>query len=263
MVNPRGQTLFHAVAPVGGLLELRALFAIGAVGVMIAMAWRLRRVEWLAGFGIFWFLLMLVPSSALAVLDQGEPMAEHRVYLASVGLFLAAGVGDRPACDRGSDRAGASAAAAGARGAGGGAAVAGDAHRVTKQRVGEPRDAHARVGGPGAQPLPAAAAARRGASGHGSPGGGGRGVQERHPAAAERPDGLREARTMPVRNGTAAGGAVVFCRCASSRTRATSWRSSHFACSMNGNPGLSPMPAAADTVASPRAPRARAASAPA
>jgi protein O-mannosyl-transferase len=93
MVNPRGQTLFHAVAPVGGLLEVRALVAIGAVGLMIAMAWRLRRVEWPAGFGIFWFLLLLVPSSALAVLDQGEPMAEHRVYIASVGLFLAAGIG--------------------------------------------------------------------------------------------------------------------------------------------------------------------------
>jgi tetratricopeptide (TPR) repeat protein len=93
MVNPSGQTLFHAVAPVGGLLEVRALFAIAAVGVMIAAAWRLRRVEWPAGFGISWFLLLLVPSSSLAVLDQGEPMAEHRVYLASIGLFLAAGAG--------------------------------------------------------------------------------------------------------------------------------------------------------------------------
>jgi tetratricopeptide (TPR) repeat protein len=77
---------------VGGLLEARALSAIAAVGLMIVVGWRLRRVEWAAGFGIFWFLLLLMPSSALAVLDQGEPMAEHRVYLASVGLFLAAGI---------------------------------------------------------------------------------------------------------------------------------------------------------------------------
>jgi hypothetical protein len=34
-----------------------------------------------------------LPSSVLIVLDQGEPMAEHRVYLASAGLFLAAGAG--------------------------------------------------------------------------------------------------------------------------------------------------------------------------
>ena len=40
---------------------------------------------------LLWFLLVLVPSSALIALDQGEPMAEHRVYLASCGMFLAAG----------------------------------------------------------------------------------------------------------------------------------------------------------------------------
>jgi tetratricopeptide (TPR) repeat protein len=34
---------------------------------------------------------LLVPSSALIALDQGEPMAEHRVYLASCGIFIAAG----------------------------------------------------------------------------------------------------------------------------------------------------------------------------
>jgi hypothetical protein len=34
-----------------------------------------------------------VPSAVLTILDQGEPMAEHRVYLASCGLFIAAGVG--------------------------------------------------------------------------------------------------------------------------------------------------------------------------
>ena len=35
MVNPSGQTIFHSVAPVGGLLEARALAAIAAVGVVI------------------------------------------------------------------------------------------------------------------------------------------------------------------------------------------------------------------------------------
>ncbi len=49
---------------------------------------------------MLWFLLLLVPSSVLVVLDQGEPMAEHRVYLASCGLFLAAGrvIGTCGAC---------------------------------------------------------------------------------------------------------------------------------------------------------------------
>ncbi|MBI4485734.1 MAG: tetratricopeptide repeat protein [Acidobacteria bacterium] len=93
LVRPVGQTLFHEVTPVNGLFEPRALFAIAAVALMVAIAWRLRRAAQLASFGIIWFLLALVPSAVLAVLDQGEPMAEHRVYLASGGLFLAAGAG--------------------------------------------------------------------------------------------------------------------------------------------------------------------------
>ena len=42
---------------------------------------------------MIWFLLLLVPSSVLILFDQGEPMAEHRVYLASCGAFLAVGSG--------------------------------------------------------------------------------------------------------------------------------------------------------------------------
>lgn len=90
ILKPAGQTIFHEVAAVG-VFDRRAVIAVGALGLMAALAWRLRRAEWVASFGIIWFFLVLVPSSALTVLDQGEPMAEHRVYLASCGLFLAAG----------------------------------------------------------------------------------------------------------------------------------------------------------------------------
>jgi hypothetical protein len=93
MVNATGQSIFHEVARVGGVLDPRALLAIGTVGLMAAVAWKIRRVHGLASLGIFWFLLLLVPSTALTVFDQGEPMAEHGVYLASCGLFLAAGEG--------------------------------------------------------------------------------------------------------------------------------------------------------------------------
>jgi tetratricopeptide (TPR) repeat protein len=51
---------------------------------------RIRRPA--AALGLLWFLLLLVPSAALVVFNRGEPMAEHRVYLASVGLFLAISV---------------------------------------------------------------------------------------------------------------------------------------------------------------------------
>ena len=93
ILNPTGQAMFHEVAAVSSILAPRALVALAGLVLCGAFAWSMRRRAGLASFGIVWFLLLLVPSSVLIVLDQGEPMAEHRVYLASAGLFLAAGAG--------------------------------------------------------------------------------------------------------------------------------------------------------------------------
>jgi Flp pilus assembly protein TadD len=93
MLLPSGQTIFHEVRGVGGLLDSRALSAIVILGLTMAFAWRVRRTSGITAVGLFWFFLLLLPSLTLTVLDQGEPMAEHRVYLASCGLFLAAGDG--------------------------------------------------------------------------------------------------------------------------------------------------------------------------
>ncbi len=93
LVSPRNQTIFHSVAPIDGLATRAGLIAISSVAGMLWVAWRLRRTAGVAGFGVLWFVLLLVPGAALTTLDVGEPMAEHRVYLASCGLFLAAGDG--------------------------------------------------------------------------------------------------------------------------------------------------------------------------
>jgi hypothetical protein len=93
MIRPAGQSIFHSVALPSGVLDPRALLSIAAVAAVLAFAWRLRRSEPVAALGLFWFLALLVPSSVLILVDQGEPMTEHRVYIASLGLFLAAGVG--------------------------------------------------------------------------------------------------------------------------------------------------------------------------
>jgi Flp pilus assembly protein TadD len=90
-MTPGSQSIFHEVAPIRSVFELRALFAIAVFGVLVACAWRERKAVGLISLGITWFLLLLVPSAALVMLDLGEPMVEHRVYLASCGLFLAAG----------------------------------------------------------------------------------------------------------------------------------------------------------------------------
>jgi Flp pilus assembly protein TadD len=91
LVNPAGQAAFHEVAAIRGPFEAQALIDLAVLAIVAAVVWRTRRIEPLASFGLVWFLLLLVPSSVLIVLDRGEPMAEHRVYLASCGAFLAAG----------------------------------------------------------------------------------------------------------------------------------------------------------------------------
>jgi hypothetical protein len=91
LLVPAGQTIFHALAPIDRVSDPRALLAIGTLIGLGVAAWWFRRFDRLASFGLVWFLLLLVPSSALFVLGRGEALAEHRVYVASVGIFLAAG----------------------------------------------------------------------------------------------------------------------------------------------------------------------------
>lgn len=92
LLTPGAQSIFHAVSPVSGFFDPRVVVSVVTIGGLLVIAWRVRRLAGLATFGLVWFLLLLVPSSMLFVLDRGEPMAEHRVYTASVGLFLAIGL---------------------------------------------------------------------------------------------------------------------------------------------------------------------------
>jgi protein O-mannosyl-transferase len=90
MLVPSGQTIFHAI-PAASLADPRTWLAMALLSTLVAAAIRLRDRVASASFGFFWFLLLLVPSAALVVFDRGEPMSEHRIYVASMGLFLAAG----------------------------------------------------------------------------------------------------------------------------------------------------------------------------
>jgi tetratricopeptide (TPR) repeat protein len=70
-----------------------ALSLAGAVALALVclLAYRVRARAPLVSFGIAWFLLLLVPSSSILPLQSA--IAEHRVYLASLGLFLVVAVG--------------------------------------------------------------------------------------------------------------------------------------------------------------------------
>lgn len=87
LVWPHGQSIMHAVHRVTSVADPLAVLAAAALVLVAALAWRVRRSRPLAAFGIFWFLIVLAPSSSVVVLREG--MAEHRVYLASAGVFIA------------------------------------------------------------------------------------------------------------------------------------------------------------------------------
>jgi protein O-mannosyl-transferase len=66
MVLPRGQAVFHEVTPVKSLFDPPVLLAIVVSLLVIGLAGRLRRSHGVASLGALWFLLLLVPSSALS-----------------------------------------------------------------------------------------------------------------------------------------------------------------------------------------------------
>ena len=91
VVAPRSQSIFHEILAIEDPLSIRAVVVVLGLAAWLVAAWRLRRVHSVMAFGCVWFFLMLVPSGVLFALGRGEPMAEHRAYGASVGVFLAAG----------------------------------------------------------------------------------------------------------------------------------------------------------------------------
>jgi hypothetical protein len=91
MVVPVGQAVFHSVPESRHVWEPAIVGSLVVLALMIVTVWQCRRRAWMVSFGLIWFLLALAPSSVLVMLGRAEPMAEHRVYLAGCGLFLAAG----------------------------------------------------------------------------------------------------------------------------------------------------------------------------
>jgi tetratricopeptide (TPR) repeat protein len=66
--------------------------------LVAAAAWRIRRGWPLVTFGTVWFFATLAPSSSVIALREG--MAEHRMYLASAGLFICAAAAASRRLDR-------------------------------------------------------------------------------------------------------------------------------------------------------------------
>jgi tetratricopeptide (TPR) repeat protein len=87
---PASLSLVHPVRPAALPPDGAAWLAGAALLGVAVLAWCARRAAPVEVWGVTWFALCLAPSSSLLPLN--EMMAEHRVYLASAGLFLAAAV---------------------------------------------------------------------------------------------------------------------------------------------------------------------------
>ena len=84
---PAGQSIMHGVHRVTSPFDPAALAGVAAVAGVCLVALSLRQRAPIVTFGVLWFLIVLAPSSSIVALAEG--MAEHRVYLASAGIFIA------------------------------------------------------------------------------------------------------------------------------------------------------------------------------
>ena len=84
---PVGQNLDYDYRIVQSFLDIRTWVAFVLLGGLLVTAFRFRKKNPLFAFGIFWFFLTLgVESSIIPIRDV---IAEHRLYLPSVGIILA------------------------------------------------------------------------------------------------------------------------------------------------------------------------------
>jgi protein O-mannosyl-transferase len=88
LVWPFGQSIMHSVYRVTSPVDPLAWIAVAALVAVCVLGFRLRRSDPVMALGVIWFLAVLAPSSSVLPLREG--MAEHRVYLASAGLFMTA-----------------------------------------------------------------------------------------------------------------------------------------------------------------------------
>jgi protein O-mannosyl-transferase len=91
LVVPLDQHMERVVHPAGSCLEAPVLGAQVVLIAILAGAAACRRRAWPVAFGVAWFFIALLPVSNLVPLSTF--MAEHWLYVPSMGLFLIAGWG--------------------------------------------------------------------------------------------------------------------------------------------------------------------------
>jgi hypothetical protein len=93
LIIPLKQSFIHGVDRITAIYQWPMIRGVAILGLLGWCAVRMRRKEPLVTFGIGWTIAWLLPGVALILLaNSGQPLAERRAYLASCGVFIAAGV---------------------------------------------------------------------------------------------------------------------------------------------------------------------------
>ena len=88
LIVPRGQSIVHDAPWAGSAFDPVSVVLFAGLAAAVALAIRSRHTHPLVAFGAVWFIGVLAPTSTM--IPVRDPMAEHRLYLASAGLLLAA-----------------------------------------------------------------------------------------------------------------------------------------------------------------------------
>ena len=91
LLLPADPHMERRIEPAGSLAEPAVLGSALVVGAILYLAWGWRRGAWPAAFGVAWFFLAL--AAVANVLPLATFMAEHWLYVPSMGVALAAGWG--------------------------------------------------------------------------------------------------------------------------------------------------------------------------
>lgn len=91
LLVPKGLHMERALPISTTIFDIEEIAGIAVVSALIGLAWWTFRRNRLVSFGIVWFFANLLPVSNIVPINSF--LAEHWLYMASVGMFLIVGVG--------------------------------------------------------------------------------------------------------------------------------------------------------------------------
>lgn len=82
---PRSLNIFHSFPDLHSLFQIKTLLSVSGIAVLVFLVFALRKKNYLISFGLFWYAIGLLPKF---IARLNVPLAEHHLYLPSIGLYM-------------------------------------------------------------------------------------------------------------------------------------------------------------------------------